>query len=360
MPQIRNILIIRLSAIGDVIHVLPCLHALRRAYPRARIGWLVEELSAPLLKGHPEIDELHIIPKKRWRQQPLQTWFNGEKRVFYANLRKTRWDVALDFQGLTKSGWPAWLSGAPQRIGFGGVDSREINRIFINKKVVPSESARHVIQRNLSLLQPLGIENPDVIWRFPDLSAERLQMAPFLNSLETPGNRFIALNPGAGWETKRWPPEHFVELAKSLAMSGQDALGEFLPMVLIWGPAEENLCAEIIKQAGLPDSLLKMAPPTNLRQLTVLLKQAAAIVGGDTGPIHLAAALGVPVVGIYGASDPARNGPWGKGHAILQADSSCCAACWRTRCNNENRLACLRTLKPKTAADAVQRILLAK
>ena len=344
----KNILIIRLSAIGDVVHVLPCLHALRIAFPLAHIGWVVEELSAALLKGHPEIDELFVIPKKHWRAHPVRTLLNGEKSAFYSHLRETHWDVAIDFQGLTKSGWPAWRSGAPLRIGFGGVDCREINRCFTNRRVIPPTSARHVIERNLSLLAPLGITAPEVAWRFPDFESEHCELAPFLNSLGGAG--FIALYPGAGWETKRWPPHHFASLAKLLQKNSPT--GKPIPQVLMWGPGEESLCRQIQTEAALPSDALIIAPRTNLRQLTALLSQASLVIGGDTGPIHLAAALGKPVIGIYGGSDPLRNGPWGQRNIIIQADPAQCRTCWRTKCNNANALQCLISITPPQVAEA--------
>jgi heptosyltransferase-1 len=383
----RNILIVRLSAIGDVVHVLPCLHALREAFPKARIGWVVEELSAPLLQGHPEIDDLFAIPKKRWRAHPIAAALSGEKRAFYRRLRAGGWDVAVDFQGLTKSGWVARLSGARVRIGFAGKDGRELNRLFTNCRVTPPDTARHVIQRNIALLEPLGIRNPAVEWRFPEWGEERRQLAPFFDDLyaDAPPDKFgggarsgegasnesdsanrngrirgfIALIPGAGWETKRWPAEHFAALARILAGQDRDALAvpdriARAPQILVGGPSEEALCREILQRAQLPPERLRMAPPTNLRQLAALLQRAAVVAGGDTGPLHLAAALGAPVVGIYGASDPTRNGPWGERAVALEAEGGAPKRCWRTRCNSKTTpLQCLRSISPERVARAI-------
>lgn len=367
LPKPHSILIVRLSAIGDVIHTLPCLHALRRAFPRARIGWLVEELSAPLLRRHPQIDALYVIPKKRWRRHPLQTLLSGEKCRFFENLRGEKWDVAVDFQGLTKSGWAAWRSGAPTRIGYADKDGRELNKLFTNRRVRPSEEARHVIQRNLSLLEPLGVKVPvemrDAGCVFPDFGEEKKALGPFLESLAgAPGRRYIALYPGAGWATKRWPAAHFASLAQLLARGGEGyPNASQLPMVLISGPKERPLCDEILHGAGLPPDRLRMAPPTSLRELAALLQEAAVAVGGDTGPVHLAAALGAPVVGIYGASDPARNGPWGRNHTVLQAKMPC-IPCWKTDCGITARggstaLECLRAISPEAVAEAVEKTL---
>ena len=364
MAEIENILIVRLSAIGDVVHVLPCLHALHEAFPRARIGWLVEEMSASLLRGHPEIDELFIVPKKRWRKRPILTALNGEKWTFYRRLRRGRWDVAIDFQGLTKSGWPAWLSGARMRIGFGDADGRELNKIFTNVRVVPPPAAVHVVQRNMALLEPLGVRTVEIAWRFPDLSDEGRALEPFLATLAASGRpRHIAFYAGAGWETKRWPAEHFAALARKLAERRAQGAIPPLPIILFWGPTEEGLCRSIVEKADLPVSQFRLSPPTDLRRLAVLLREAAVVVGGDTGPVHLAAALGVPVVGIYGGSDPVRNGPWGDGNVVVQAESvpeaeaGQCRTCWRTKCDRHPPLACLTSITPDRVAQAVEDIL---
>jgi lipopolysaccharide heptosyltransferase I len=337
------------------------LHALRCAFPRTRIGWLVEELSAPLLEGHPEIDELFVIPKRRWRRRPIRTIVSGEKNAFYRRLRLVKWDAAVDFQGLTKSGWPTWLSGAPVRIGFGDKDGREISKWFTNRRVCPAAEARHVIQRNMALLEPLGIDfaSVEIAWRFPDLSQERTALQPFLRSLPHGGKApAIILCPGAGWETKRWPPRHFASLTRLIAERATPNPMLDRPMILVWGPDEESLCRDILSAAGLPPGRLVLAPPTNLRELAVLLEAAAAVVGGDTGPVHLAAALGAPVVGIYGGSDPVRNGPWGEGHKVIASGAVPCAPCWRTRCNRAEPLECLAALSPDRVADAVCDILM--
>ncbi len=348
----NSILIIRLSAIGDVIHTLPALAALRRALPRARIGWVVEDLSAPLLEGHPQIDRLYVIPKRRWRGQWSRVW-RSEVVPFFRAIRADGWDAAIDFQGLTKSGLAAWASGAPVRVGFRGKDSREINCLFVNRRIYPPEEARHVVERNLALLAGVDVEPPrepvygkihvreDEIgwargviadwgaewaaaWRPPTRESEGGGQE---NGSGLEGRGGIALlNPGAGWPTKRWPPWHFVELGARLhAAAG-------LRSVVVWGPREEPLRDAI--RGGLQERAVPVqaAPPTSLRQLAALCLGAALFVSGDTGPAHLAAMMGIPTLALFGASDGRRNSPWGPRVATLQLDSLPCIPCWDTQC----------------------------
>ncbi|MFP4381875.1 MAG: glycosyltransferase family 9 protein [Candidatus Sumerlaeia bacterium] len=356
----ESILIVRLSAIGDVVHTMPCLHALRDAFPKARIGWLVEELSASLLRDHPEIDQLYAIPKKRWRQNKWRTVVGRERMRFYKQIRRDGWEVAIDFQGLTKSAMAMWRSGAKRRIGYGDADGRELSKLFYTDKVRPRGSAVHVIERNLALLGPLGLERgaDDVVWRFPDFHEEEASLRPFLDGIAADGPSsgegspdFIGLYPGAGWITKRWPPEKFVALARQLAR--QDGLP---PMVLIWGPAEAEMVDAIIQQADLPAEKLRPAPPTNLRELTALLGYCSVMVAGDTGPMHIAAALGKRVVGLYGGSDPVRNGPWGRGHIVLEMDDMPCQPCWKRECPKGPGAPCMEGIAVELVSRAVSEI----
>lgn len=340
-----SILIVRLSAIGDVVHTLPALPALRARYPEARIGWLVEELSAPLLDGYPGIDDLIVIPKKDWRARPLGAWLDGGKPRFYRDLRRRGWDWAIDFQGLSKSGWAARLSGARRRVGYGDHDGRELNKLFTTDKVRPRPEAVHVIRRNLELLRPLGIDAAPVAWDFPRYGEAEAAIAPFVARLGGPG--FVAWNPGAGWETKQWPPGHFGRAARLVHEAAPR------PQLMVWGPGEEPLCRAMREAAGLPEEALLMAPATNLRELATLLRHAGVLVAGDTGPMHLAAALGTRCVALHGATDPMRNGPWGERHRVFWDEEAPCVGCWQTRCTHEPRLDCLERLAPEDVARAI-------
>ena len=349
----QRILIVRLSAIGDVVHTLPALAALRRAMPEAHLAWIVESLSAPLLEGHPTIDELIVYPRARWKERGYLRSLPRDIRGFFGQMRRRRFDVAIDFQGLTKSALIPWLSSIPTRIGFGGEDGREISRWFYTARLTPPDEVRHVIHRNLHLLAGLGITTQSVEFPFPDLSAERERMD---RRLEQQGihsrERLVFLNPGAGWETKRWPAEYFGRLAGLIVRENDCGV------LMTWGPGEEALVGTALGEvpADLRERVHR-APPTTLRELAALLDRCSVMVGGDTGPVHLAAARGVPVVGIYGGSDPKRNGPI-TGPACIQIIENTeveCIHCWQVHCDNPPPK-CLITIKPETVFEAVRAI----
>lgn len=348
-----RVLIVRLSAIGDVVHVLPALAALRRAMPDAHLAWIVESLSAPLLEGHPMLDELIVYPRARWRRQGYLRSLAGDARRFFGEMRRRRFDVAIDFQGLTKSAIIPWLSKIPTRIGYGGDDGREISRWFYTARPTPPDEIRHVVHRNLYLLTALGVTAPALEFLFPDFSAEREQVSRLLEEQGIGADeRLVLLNPGAGWETKRWPAEYFGRLAARIARD----LGR--SVLLTWGPGEEALIEQALGEV--PADVrphVHRAPRTTLREFVALLDRCLVMVGGDTGPVHLAAARGVPVVAIYGGSDPKRNSPLGhKLVRVLDNPEVECYPCWQVRCDNPPPR-CLTTIAPETVLQAIRETL---
>jgi lipopolysaccharide heptosyltransferase I len=299
IPRPR-ILIVRLSAIGDCIHGMPVLCALRDALPGAHLSWVVEGRTADLLRCHPALDAVVQLPR-RWLKSPIATWRARRQ------LRALRPDVAIDLQGLTKSAIAAWLSGAPTRIGFGGRDGRELSTWFNNTLAEPLVS--HVIDRNLELLAPLGIVPDEVRFGLPTFDKDTAAVGRFVRDRGL-GTGFALLNVGAGWPSKRWPTDRFAQVARYL--------GEryHLRSVVAWAGDEEQRGADqIIVGAG---GFAHMAPPTTLLELAALCQRAKLFIGCDTGPLHLAAAIGTPCIGLYGATSARRNGPYGEQHIALQ------------------------------------------
>ncbi len=347
-----RILIVRRSAIGDVVHVLPSLHLLREAYPEAFIGWIVEDFAAAYLDGHPQLNRLHIISKKKWRSRPIRSYW-PEIRPFYKELRDENYDIAIDFQGLTKSGLSAWLSKAPRRIGFGDDQSIELNRLFINERVVPPPEAKHIIERNAALLAPLGIsappETPVIHLNEEDRASARKMWADM--ELDD-DDKTAGLNIGAGWPTKRWPTEHWAPLAKGLARTLK------IQPILLWGSESERQTAGAVKTMAQASNVKAIiAPATTLRESAALIERLTVFFGGDTGATHVAAALGVPTVAIFGAADSIRNGAFGPRAVSLQDMELPCTPCWKGKCNYKTHLACLRNIKPEAVLEAAGELL---
>lgn len=344
-----SILIVRLSAIGDVIHALPVLEAIRRALPGARIGWIVEELSAPLLAGHPQIDRLYTIPKKAWRAAPVKSFFAGMVPFFRA-VRADGWEASIDMQGLSKSALASWAAGARRRVGFRGANAREISPLVYTHAVAPAPGDVHVVQQNLRLLEGLGIDVPADPPRgtLAIRAEEREAMAARLREAGWRGESLVAVNPGAGWPSKRWAPATLAAFAALVARRTG-----MRPLVM-GGPGEDAWRAEITAALAPLDPVA--APRTTVRELAVLIDACRLFLGFDTGASHIAGVLGVPAVTIFGASDSARNRPWPAvgprpAGVVLQRADLPCVPCWKTRCplTGAAHMACLDGYTPERA-----------
>lgn len=345
MTKPTSVLVVRLSAIGDVIHALPVLDALRDQLPGARIGWLVEELSAPLLENHPALDRVYTIPRRRWRGK-FRAMYRSEIRPFFRAVREEGWDASLDLQGITKGGLAAWACGARTRVGFAGPNSREVDFLFNNRRVRPEASDVHVTQQNLRLLEGLGLEVPRVPprGRIGIRDAEREATGASLNGVGWKGEPLLAVNPGAGFASKRWAPARFAELARLIA-----ARSGLRPIVL-WGPKEEPMRDEIVSLLARERAFA--APPTSVREMASLISLCKFFIGSDTGPSHLAGLFRVPVLTLFGGTDAQRNHPWTGGAAdqlAIQRDDLACVPCWERTCplKGDAHMACLTGLSPR-------------
>lgn len=313
-----KILIVRLGALGDILHALPAVTAIRTALPNATIGWVLEEnwselLTAPGHKSSPEstgpqkpvVNLIHTVNTRRWRRHLFETKTLKEVRGNISRLRHSHYDVAIDFQGNIKSAVCAKASGARDINGF--ADPREAAaRFFYGRK--GSRSGEHVIEQNLALtLQALkpyldGQELKLVAPQLPcDPAAESWAQSE-IGRLGVAG--YVMVTPGAGWGGKQWPAERFGAVARALAAHN-------LRTLVNTAPGEEALAGAVVEAGGSSAVSLRCT----IAQLISLTRRARLFIGGDTGPLHLAAALGIPVVGIFGPTDPARTGPFGT-HAI--------------------------------------------
>jgi ADP-heptose:LPS heptosyltransferase len=306
-------LLVRLSAIGDVVHTLPALAALRAAGHRA--GWAVEPAARALLLGNPALEAVAPVPASRGFRFREAT---AALRV----LRAGGYDVALDFQGLWKSAAWARLSGARRVIGYAGPHRREpASALLVGERAALPVDAVHVIDKNLALLRTLGIEAVGSrAFPLPDTAPESRRVERELAGL---GLRdFAVLNPGGGWASKLWPAERFAALAARLR-----ALG--LRSIVTWGPGEEGLAERV---AAASDGAAVRSFPTTLLEYLEIARRARLVVAADTGTLHLACALGTPVVGLFGPTDPARNGPFAALDRTVRRVPPC-APCHRRVCS---------------------------
>ena len=300
MDAPRSIVIVKLSAIGDVLHGIPTAVALKRAFPQATVGWIVEGRSADVLAGHRSVDHLFRLPRG-WLKSPRQV------SSLWRELRRFRPDLTLDLQGLLKSGVASALSGGRMRIGHDRPEAREASWLFTNHRV--KATSTHVVDRNLDLLAPLGLARDRADFAMPDWPVSRERVRSWLEPLRL-GRRPVLINPGAGWASKRWPPERFAQVASAL---WQDY---GLPSVVVWGgAAEEAVAREIVAAAG---PAARLAAPTSLQDLGELCRQSTLFISGDTGPLHLAAAVGTRCIGLFGPVPASRNGPYGPGHITVE------------------------------------------
>lgn len=315
-----RILIIRLSALGDVVHVLPAVPLLRQRYPACHITWAVEDRSAPLLEGCPGIDRLLVLERRRMgaalragnlvRAAELAA-------AFLRRLRAERFDLVLDFQGLLKSGMIAGFSRSARTIGLSC--AREGSRLFYHEIAPAAGFHEHALRRNLILLEHLGIAAEPA---FPPLftSADNRGCAALADGQDRP---VVAVHPGTQWPTKTWPWQRVAEVCRGL-QAGAGC------RVLVTGSADErDLCGRI--SAAAPGST-SCAGQHTLRELACVLARVDLLVSVDCGPMHLACAAGTPVVALFGPTAPWRSGPFGTGHAVIRRELSCSPCFKRRRC----------------------------
>lgn len=307
-------LLIRLSAVGDVVNTLPTLSLLREGRPGATIGFLVEDRASDLLVGHPKVDRVHVFPRRRWRElgRSPAGWARlaAEARAYAEEIRSVGYEVAIDVQGNAKGGLNALVAGAARRIGFAPGHDRELNHLFSTERVVPPADRPHRVDKFASLLGPLGIEGPERHWDFPSTAPFEEGIARWLAERRIPPREVVMVHPGTSGHgaSKRWPADRFAALARVVATELDR------PVVVTWGPGEEELARSV---AGTADRVFVAPPTTSLLELLALLRRARMFVSADTGPMHLAAASGVRCVALFGPKDPAVYAPYGQGHAVI-------------------------------------------
>jgi len=301
--QPTRILITRLSHIGDCILTLPVLSAIRQQYPKAFIAWAVESPSQKLLRHHPDLDEIIMIPKG-WMTKP-KCWSQVAK-----NLRSFKFDIAIDPQGITKSALLGWISGAKTRVGGRGRWGRELSPVLNNRLVETRTS--HVVDRSMELLTAVGVEPEHLEARQLDLPLCEQAVKTIDSWLANAdvNEPFTVINPGGSWASKRWEMERYGAVASYLKRQYR------IQSVVVWASDEEREMANVIHQVDPQASII--APATSLTELAALANRSAFFIGGDTGPLHLAVASGTPCVGLYGTTRPEESGAYGSQHTAIQ------------------------------------------
>lgn len=324
-----KVLLVRLGAMGDIVHAVPVAAALRRARPEARIDWLVEAKHRAVLDLFPVVDAaIEIEPARAWRRAV----------GVVGSLRQTAYDVAIDAQGLLKSAVLARFAGAARTVGFSREAAREPAAARFYTETVSPDLGLHVARQNLRLLSALGIDDDRI-----ETPARKVESAVADDVQRALGPRYGVVNPGAGWPNKQWAPERLG--AAAAAVSARHGIG----WAVVWGPGEEPLARRVEASSS---GAARVAPPTSLPDLMALVQRAAVVVSGDTGPIHLAAAAGTPVVGLYGPTSPARNGPWSPDDITISAFDAC-ACHHKRRCTAGSW--CLDTIAVADVVLAVER-----
>ena len=344
----RHILVIKPSSLGDVTHALPVLNGLRRRYPDAKIGWLISTSCRELLEGHPFIDELIPFDRRRYGQMSRSIRATAEFMEFVHGLRARRFDLVIDLQGLFRSGFLAWASGAATRIGF--ARAREFAWMFYTHRIAPGDPDEHAVTKNFRVAALLGFEHVPITFGLHVQPAGRAKVRALLaeGGLVT-GERYAVVAPGARWETKRWPAANMGIVAMHLrARHG-------LRIVLAGGPDEAADCKAVQAVAGEP--VVNLCGRTGLRDLVALIDGAAILISNESGPMHIAAALGRPVVGVVGPTNPRRNGPYSPNSRIVQAGRECSPCYLRKRSQCPHDLACMTTVGPDRVMQAADELL---
>ena len=304
-----RLLLVRLGALGDVVHAIPAAAALRAAHQDARIDWVTDPKYLPLLDLVDGIDARIGLDTRA---------MNGDAGLLgtVRALRRTGYDAVLDLQGLIKSATVARLTGAVRRIGFARADLREPAAAAFYTETHAVSDVPHVVRKNLVLAASLGA-SPSTI-RFPLRLPDTPAIAAFVAAI---GSAFVVLNPGAAWPNKRWPPARFGELAQAIRAQ----LG--LASVVLWGPGDESLADGVVTSS---DGAAVLAPPTDLPSIATLCRAARLVVSGDTGPLHIAGAVGTPTVSLFGPTRWERNGPWSEDDQVVSRLDRCSCVYERT------------------------------
>jgi lipopolysaccharide heptosyltransferase I len=334
MSDYRHILLIKPSSLGDIVHAMPTCAAIRRAYPNARLTWLVKREWAGLVERIDGVDRVWPV------ESTLTGWLSQVPL-----LRTEGFDLVVDLQGLFRSAAIGWFSKSPLLVGF--ANGREGSPWFYSRRVPVPQSEMHAVDRYLLVAEAVGAREsgtPEFQFRIPNRDHEEIDRL-LSRSGVTPGTSWVAMNVSARWPTKRWPAASFAEVADRLQ---QERIGT---VVMIGGPEERADVAAV--SAMMKMASINLAGATTVGLLPALLSKASVLITNDSGPMHVAAAVGTPIVALFGPTSAVRTGPYGMGHHVLTGKVPC-SPCFSRTCHNALPLECLRTVLPEQVLAAVR------
>jgi len=342
-----NILIIKLSAVGDVVHSLPFLEVLRDRFPSAMIDWVVEEDASGIVESHPEIDRLIIFPRKSWLKRFIKKGeyigVGKEVNKFLKEFKGRRYDIVVDLQGLLKSGILTFLANGKRKIALNG--GREGSLIFTNEKVAIPDPDLHALDKYLCIARYLGATNPVWNGQIPIYDTDKGHVDYLLGEIGN-NSTLVAVTPMAKWESKLWELHRFASLA--------DTIKEELGAGVVFTGSEGDKAAIEDIRSGMKTRALNLAAKTTLKELAYLYQKCAAVICTDTGPMHVAAAMGSPVVvALFGPTSPLRTGPYGAKHRVIRAGLEC-SPCFRKRCDD---MSCMKKITVEMVFEAVREVL---
>ncbi len=329
------------------MHALPFLESLRKGFPRATIDWVVEEASSRLLEGHPAVNRIILSRRKSWQNElvkkgnPLSVF--KESSRFFIELRSRNYDLVIDLQGLLKSGVLVGLSRGKRKVGMGG--SREGARLFLNEPSVPVDYGQHAIDRYLKVAEYLGCDAAGCDGHIPVFEPDRRSVDQILDRSGIDKKAIVAINPIAKWSTKLWDPGRFAALADRI---GDDS---GCAVAFTGSTLDRNVIDDI--RGMMRTDPLNLAGRTNLKELAYLYSRCKLVVTTDTGPMHIAAAMGCPVVALFGPTAPWRTGPYGKGHRVIRADVEC-SPCFKKKCDH---MICMKEIAVEQVFEGVKEML---
>ncbi len=342
--NINSILIVKLSAIGDVVHTLPLLEVLRKNFPKARIDWVVEEDSSQIIVDHEDLDHVIVSHRKSWQRKLSK---RGDRSAaineiiqFLRQFRSTEYDLVIDLHGLFKSGMLTGLSKGKRKVGTTG--GTEGSVLFLTERPYPVDYNQHALDRYLKMADYLECDKDSWIGRIPLRESDKKRIDTFIRENGIHEERLVAINPMAKWKTKLWEPNKFANLADKL----QKELS--CHIVFTGSRDDQRVIDEILEK--MEKRPFNLVGQTNLKELAYLYSKCRLLICTDTGPMHIAAAMGCPVVALFGPTAPLRTGPYGQGHRIIWEEMEC-SPCFKKRCSH---LTCMKDITVASVFDTVK------